>query len=88
LLEKQKITFHKLEFSSVNSMRNCLKRGVGYSLCPAVSVEKELADGSLSAIKWGGGHFETSVIMIWHAEKWCSPVLNHFMRLTKNMISD
>jgi hypothetical protein len=51
-------------------------------------VEKELAEGSLSAIEWGGGHLETSVIMIWHAEKWCSPLLNRFRRLAKNMISD
>lgn len=69
-------------------MRNCLKRGVGYSICPEVSARNEIADGSLSQIRWGAEPFETSVIMIWHAEKWCSPLLNYFMAISKDIISN
>ncbi len=63
-----------LEFSSLNSLRNCLQRGIGHSICPRVAVKAELADGRLAEISWGGAQMETSVIMIWHAEKWCSPL--------------
>jgi DNA-binding transcriptional LysR family regulator len=78
----------KLEFSSLNSMRNCLKRGLGYSICPEISVRRELTDGVLSKLSWGAEPLETSVIMIWHAEKWCSPLLNHFMRISEDIISN
>jgi DNA-binding transcriptional LysR family regulator len=71
----------------MNSMLGCLKRGIGFTVCPEVSVQKELADGRLSKLRWGEQEFETSVIMIWHSEKWCSPLLNHFMMTSKDVIS-
>jgi DNA-binding transcriptional LysR family regulator len=88
LLEEQKIKSHKLEFSSINGMRNCLKLSLGYTICPHVSVRRELEDGSLSRLSWHAAPFETSIVMIWHAEKWCSPLLKHFMALTRETISD
>jgi len=87
-LEDQKIRSHKLEFSSINGMRNCLKLGLGYSICPLVSVRRELAEGRLARLKWHNAPIETSVIMIWHAEKWCSPLLKHFMAITMEIISN
>ena len=68
-------------------MRSCLKRGVGFTICPEVSVEKELSDGDLSKIHCNEHDFETSVIMIWHAEKWCSPLLKHFMMISEDVIA-
>ena len=68
-------------------MRNCLKQGVGYSICPEVAVQKELANGSLRRLNWTGETLETSVIMIWHAEKWCSPLQTYFMDLCETVIS-
>lgn len=88
LLEDKKIKPHKLEFSSINGMRNCLKRGLGYTICPQVSVRKDLEDGSLARINWHDAPLESSVIMIWHAEKWCSPLLKHFMTITREIISN
>lgn len=67
-------------------MRKCLKRGIGYTICPAVSVRRELAEESLSKLNWGGHPLETSVVMIWHAEKWCSPLLKHFMALAEEIM--
>ena len=67
-------------------MRNCLKRGVGVTICPEVSVQKELADGYLAKLKWNENDVETSVLMIWHAEKWCSPLLKYFMAISKDII--
>lgn len=68
-------------------MRECLKNGIGYSICPEIAVRRELADGSLRKLNWAGDPMETSVIMIWHAEKWCSPLLKRFMGLSKDVIA-
>ena len=78
----------KLEFSSINGLRNCLRRGIGYTVCPIVAIGDELADGSLVALAWDREPLETSVVMIWHAEKWCSPLLRYFMLLCEEAFTD
>jgi hypothetical protein len=52
-----------------------------------VAVREELADGRLVQIKWAGDPLATSVVMIWHAEKWCSPLLKHFMALAEEVMA-
>lgn len=79
MLEKDHIDIKMLEFSSLNSMRRCLARGMGITICPAVSVKKELKSKLLTRLNWDTNYMETSVIMIWHAEKWCSPILKQFI---------
>ena len=68
-------------------MKACLKRGIGFTLCPEVSVEEELKQKNLVRLTFKGDNDEASLIMIWHSEKWCSPLLNHFMKLSEDVIS-
>ena len=74
-------------FSSVNSLRACLSQGVGITICPEVSVREELSEGSLARLKGAVGDQETSVLMIWHNEKWCSPLLKQFMDISLAVIT-
>lgn len=67
-------------------MKACLKRGIGFTLCPEVSVEDELKKKDLVRLAFRGDEDEVSLIMIWHSEKWCSPLLNHFMQLSEDVI--
>jgi len=69
-------------------MRACLKRGLGLTLCPQVSVEKDLEVKSLVRLHSRDINDEVSLIMIWHAEKWCSPLLKHFMQLSESVLSE
>ncbi len=77
-----------MEFSSINSMRKCLGLGIGVTVCPQVAVEADLAGGHLKKLDWRTEDAETPVIMIWHAEKWCSPLLKQFMAIAKEVICD
>ena len=52
-----------------------------------MAVQPELRGGRLTRIKWTGPSLETAVVMIWHAEKWCSPLLKHFMGLAEEIIA-
>jgi len=69
-------------------MMACLKRGLGFTVCPAAAVEEELQAGRLVRLAAVGGDDEVSLIMIWHAEKWCSPLLTHFMALSEAVMAD
>ncbi len=72
-----------IEFSCNQGLRQCLLRGVGVTICPRVSVERELASGELRTLAWHAPLPEAAVFMIWHTEKWCSPLLNAFMRYAR-----
>ncbi len=75
-----------LLFSSSRGLRNCLYKGVGLTVCPAVAVREELSLGLLERLDWVGEVQETSVIMIWHRDKWCSPLLSRFMELAEELM--
>jgi DNA-binding transcriptional LysR family regulator len=67
-------------------MRKCLKLGIGVTICPEVAVEADLAKGYLKKLNWSTKDAQIPVIMIWHAEKWCSPLLKQFMKIAKDII--
>ena len=77
-----------LDFSSSRGMLNLIKRGMGITVCPEVAVEKELSDRSLVRLPWDLGGMQASVLMIWHAEKWCSPVLGRFMEIAREVLGN
>ena len=69
-------------------MRACLKRDLGFTVCPAVAVEADLRAKRLVRLECADGDDEAALIMIWHAEKWCSPLLDHFMKLSAEVMSE
>lgn len=76
-----------LEFSSINSMKACMKMGVGITLCPEISIRNELQTGEFARLDWDLTDTETSVLMITHSQKWQSPLLEHFLYISIEIIS-
>ncbi len=70
----------------MNSMKACLKMGIGMTIFPEISVENDFACGDLVGLNWDVQDAETSVLMIWHAQKWCSPHLERFLKLSETFI--
>jgi DNA-binding transcriptional LysR family regulator len=64
-----------------------LKRGLGVTVCPEVCAQEELRAKRLARLRWDAEAMETSILMIWHAEKWCSPLLSHFMAIAIEVIT-
>jgi DNA-binding transcriptional LysR family regulator len=87
-LEEEGITYRSIEFSSGSSLRQCLRRGVGISLSPRISVHQSLKKQTLQQLKTKEIITETPVVMIWHIDKWCSALLKLFMDLTKECITE
>ena len=46
----------------------------------------QLADGSLIRLHWEPAPQETTIFMIRHADKWCSPVVRGFMEIAEEVI--
>lgn len=86
-LAESNVQFRKMEFSSAVSLKRCLKKGLGVSICPMISIEREVQEGSLTTLATENIITETPVIMIRHIDKWCSPLLKLFMDLTREIVS-
>lgn len=64
-----------------------MKLGVGVTLCPEVCVQNEIKTGEFVKLVWDMSATETSVIMITHAQKWRSPLLDQFINIAKEEMS-
>ncbi|THB79193.1 MAG: hypothetical protein D3926_11280 [Desulfobacteraceae bacterium] len=83
MLETKQIETKTLEFSSINGLKSCLKKGIGITICPEKSIEPELNTGELIRLRWTPDRMTTTVFMIWHTDKWCSPLLISFMETVR-----
>ena len=77
-----------LEFNSVAAIIACVRQGLGLTLIPKVAVSHEINTKKLMALPWSDGDFEVAQLMIWHRDKWLSPVLKSFMDITRNLVKE
>lgn len=70
----------------MKSLKGCLKKGLGVGIFPLVAVEKEIFSNELICLDGALDIDETSVIMIWHAQKWCSPALSDFLKTVETFM--
>lgn len=76
-----------LDFSSINSLKSCLKKGIGITVCPEISVMEELEKKELKKLDLKMTEATTSIIMISHVKKWRPPVLDQFMGISEEVIA-
>lgn len=76
----------KLEFASVEAIKQCVIAGLGVSLLPEVAVRKEIDSGQLAALTWIGPSFSTVLQLIWHKDKWMSPAIRAFMTMASSAL--
>ncbi len=69
-----------LNINSITAIKQCIVAGTGITVIPRVAVEKEIAAGSLAILTWMGRkvHY-ADLLMIWHKDKWMSPILKAFI---------
>lgn len=64
-----------MEFGSLESIKQCVKNGLGISLLPRISVQDELNRGELISLEWEGPDIPIQAQMLFHRDKWLSPPL-------------
>ena len=77
-----------LEFNSVASIISCVSSGMGVTLIPEIAVRRETALNKLAILPWKEDRMETAQLMIWHRDKWLSPILRGFMDTTREVLKD
>ena len=75
-----------LIFHSVETLKRCVQQGVGIALLPETAVKEECAKKKLVVLPWEEGKLETAFMMIWYQERWLSPTLKAFMKITKEIL--
>jgi DNA-binding transcriptional LysR family regulator len=75
-----------LEFSSIEAIKQCVMAGMGITFLPAVTVEAELAQGRLVALRWTAGDYGLTTQMAWHRDKWPSPAFRAFVDLSRDIL--
>ncbi|OEH93568.1 LysR family transcriptional regulator [Bacillus solimangrovi] len=70
-----------LEFNGIEAIKKCVHSGLGVSLLPKITVQKEIDEGSLSLIPLNEPNIEVYVQLVLHNRKWMSPAMNEFIAL-------
>ncbi len=69
----------RLEFSSIESIKACVKVGTGIAALSEVSVSEDIANGKLVALDWQDDALSVGLYMVWNKNRWLSPAVKAFI---------
>ncbi|MGA9391346.1 MAG: LysR family transcriptional regulator [Candidatus Sulfotelmatobacter sp.] len=75
-----------MEFSSVETIKQCAALGMGIACLPAIVAGSEIAAGKLAALHWSGPDLAMRTLAMWHKDKWISPALEAFLSLLRKRL--
>ncbi len=71
-----------LEIGSIETIKKCVISGLGISLLPKMSVEQEMQLGKLVELSYCGLKEDIFIFLIYHKDKWISPTIKAFIKIT------
>jgi DNA-binding transcriptional LysR family regulator len=74
----------RMEFQSIEAVKQCVAAGMGVSVLISVAVEAEIEDGRLAALRWEEP-FEVFTQMVWHEKRWKSSALRAFLETAREV---
>jgi DNA-binding transcriptional LysR family regulator len=77
-----------VELNSVAATLACVAHGIGVAMVPDIAIETGVRQGCLARLQMADGPLEAGILMIWHREKFISPVMAAFMDMAMNYIRD
>jgi DNA-binding transcriptional LysR family regulator len=77
-----------LEFNSVAAIIACVAAGLGVTLIPEIAVRRELELRTLATLPWSESDMEVAQLMIWHQDKWLSPIMKGFMDTAREVLKN
>ncbi|MGE8203576.1 LysR family transcriptional regulator [Heyndrickxia sp. NPDC080065] len=78
----------KIEFGSIEAIKQCVIAGLGIALLPAMVVEKDLKMGRMKRLSWKNSAPSIYTQIAWHKDKWMSPPLVEFIKLTRSTFNE
>ncbi|MGE6256407.1 LysR family transcriptional regulator [Heyndrickxia sporothermodurans] len=78
----------KIEFGSIEAIKQCVIAGLGIALLPEMVVEADLKMGRMKKLAWKYEYQSIYTQIAWHKDKWMSPPLEAFIQLTRKILVD
>ncbi|GAE06562.1 LysR family transcriptional regulator [Paenibacillus sp. JCM 10914] len=76
-----------LEFQSAEAIKQCAISGIGIAFLPEIVVEADIERGELVALPWQIADLHVYTQMLWHKDKWLSPIIKSFIEVASEVIS-
>ncbi|TDQ42918.1 LysR family transcriptional regulator [Aureibacillus halotolerans] len=81
-------TITHLEFQNAEAIKQCAITGIGIAFLPEVVVKAELARGDLVTLPWQIPDLYVYTQMLWHKDKWLSPIICSFIKAAREVIAE
>jgi DNA-binding transcriptional LysR family regulator len=75
----------KLEFNSVEAIKQCVMAGLGIAFLPQIAVAEQIKQGKLAALNWAEP-VQAYTQMVWHKDKWLSLILSEFLKMSRQAL--
>jgi DNA-binding transcriptional LysR family regulator len=73
-----------MKVKNIEAIKQFVISGLGLALLPRIYVEKEIAANLLIELPWNGPDFGMYTQVVYHKDKWLSPVMLSFLELIRN----
>lgn len=75
----------KIEFASIEAIKQCVIAGLGVALLPEMVVKKDIEEGRMKELPWKSATPPLYTQIAWHKDKWMTPPLDEFISLTRKV---
>lgn len=75
-----------LEFQSAEAIKQCAISGIGIAFLPEIVAEAEVERGELVALPWHIPDLYVYTQMLWHKDKWLSPIMMSFIEAAREVL--
>lgn len=76
---------NKIEFGSIEAIKQCVNAGLGVAFLPEMVVKNELAEGKMREVEIGVSSPPVFTHLAWHEDKHMTPPLESFIALTHKL---
>lgn len=80
-------TITHLEFQNAEAIKQCAMAGIGIAFLPELTTEAEVDRGELIVLPWNIADLHVYTQMLWHKDKWLSPMLLSFLEAAREVIA-
>ncbi|PAF33707.1 LysR family transcriptional regulator [Paenibacillus sp. 7516] len=80
-------TITHLEFQNAEAIKQCAMAGIGIAFLPELTTEAEVDRGELIVLPWKIADLHVYTQMLWHKDKWLSPILLSFLEAAREVIA-
>lgn len=76
----------RIEFTSIEAIKQCVIAGLGVALLPEMVVKKDIEEGRIKELPWKSSSSPLYTQIAWHKDKLVTKPLEEFLSLTRKML--